>query len=130
MKKIFGLIILFILSAALGGITAFAGEGVSPDHQTPAKSHKEKQDDMLLYPIKLYRDYISRADGDRCPSYPSCSHYCSEAIKKHGAFLGWIMCTDRLMRDGRDETRLSHPVWVDGEKLTYDPVSNNDFWWH
>jgi putative component of membrane protein insertase Oxa1/YidC/SpoIIIJ protein YidD len=128
MKKIFSFITFFIVLGALGA-SALAGQVVSPDHQKVSNTHKEKQDDTLLFPIKLYRDYISRADGDRCPSYPSCSQYCSEAIKKHGAFLGWIMCSDRLMRDGRDETRLSDPIWVNGEKLTYDPVSNNDFWW-
>jgi hypothetical protein len=53
-----------------------------------------------------------------------------EAFKKHGAFLGWVMCSDRLMRCGRDETKLSPPVLINGEKLSFDPVNNNDFWWH
>lgn len=96
----------------------------------PKLSHEaeEKQGSPLLYPFKLYRDYISSADGDRCPMYPTCSQYCMDAIKKHGPLTGWIMCSDRLMRCGRDETHLSAPVWINGEKHTYDPVSNNDFW--
>ena len=96
----------------------------------PELSHEaeEKQGSLLLYPFKLYRDYISSADGDRCPMYPTCSQYCMDAIKKHGPLTGWIMCSDRLMRCGRDETHLSAPVWINGEKHTYDPVSNNDFW--
>lgn len=96
----------------------------------PKLSHEaeEKQGSLLLYPFKLYRDYISSADGDRCPMYPTCSQYCMDAIKKHGPLTGWIMCSDRLMRCGRDETHLSAPVWINGEKHTYDPVSNNDFW--
>jgi len=96
----------------------------------PKLSHEaqEKQRSLLLYPFKLYRDYISSADGDRCPMYPTCSQYCMDAIKKHGPLTGWIMCSDRLMRCGRDETHLSAPVWINGEKHTYDPVSNNDFW--
>ena len=109
---------------------AFAGQAVRPDHLNVANGDKDKKGDTLIFPIRLYRDYISSADGDRCPSYPTCSQYCSEAIKKHGAFLGWIMCSDRLIRDGRDEARLSDPVWVDGKTHIYDPVSNNDFWWH
>jgi hypothetical protein len=128
MKKIFDFIILFIVLGVIWGC-AHTGQGVRPDYRNVTNDNKEKRGETLLSPIKFYQDYISRADGDRCPSYPSCSHYCSQAIKKHGAFLGWIMCSDRLMRDGRDETRLSPPVWVNGEKLTYDPVSNNDFWW-
>jgi putative component of membrane protein insertase Oxa1/YidC/SpoIIIJ protein YidD len=128
MKKIFNLIIFFTVLGALGA-NVLAGQDVRPDHLNVANSDKEKKGDALLFPIRLYRDYISSADGDRCPSYPTCSQYCSEAIKKHGALLGWIMCSDRLMRDGRDEARLSDPVWVDGKRRTYDPVSNNDFWW-
>jgi putative component of membrane protein insertase Oxa1/YidC/SpoIIIJ protein YidD len=128
MKRIFGIIIFFIVLAVLG-TNSFAGQGVKPENLNVANSDKEKQDDTLIFPIRLYSKYISSVDGDRCPSYPTCSRYCSEAIKKHGAFLGWIMCSDRLMRDGRDETKLSAPVWVDGKKRTYDPVGNNDFWW-
>ena len=60
---------------------------------------------------------------------PTCSQYCMEALKKHGPLLGWIMCSDRLMRCGRDEVKLSAPVWINAEKRIYDPVSNNDFWW-
>ena len=96
----------------------------------PKRSHEaeEKQGSLLLYPFKFYRDYISSADGDRCPMYPTCSQYCMDAIKKHGPLTGWIMCSDRLMRCGRDETKISAPVWINGEKRNYDPVSNNDFW--
>ncbi len=128
MKTIFNLIVFTIVLGVLGTI-AFAGEGAVPGHLKVKNGNGEKQGDTLLFPIRLYQHYISKADGDRCPSYPTCSQYCSEAIKKHGALLGWIMCSDRLMRDGRDETKLSPPVWVNGEKRTYDPVSNNDFWW-
>jgi putative membrane protein insertion efficiency factor len=129
MKKIFNFIIFFIVLGALWEM-AFAGQDARPDHHKVANDAGEKQDETLLYPIKLYRKYISRADGDRCPMYPTCSQYCSEAIKKHGALLGWIMCSDRLIRCGRDETKLSDPVWVNGVRRTYDPLSNNDFWWH
>lgn len=128
MNKLFHFILFWVVLAVLG-TNAFAGQGMEPGHLKAAKDNKAKKGDTLIFPIKIYQKYISSADGDRCPSYPSCSQYCSEAIKKHGAFLGWIMCSDRLIRDGRDETRLSAPVWVNGKKRTYDPVSNNDFWW-
>ncbi len=42
--------------------------------------------------------------------------------------LGWIMTSDRLMRCGRDETRLSPGVFSNGKLKTADPVSRNDFW--
>jgi putative component of membrane protein insertase Oxa1/YidC/SpoIIIJ protein YidD len=129
LRKPLGAIFFIILYMCCS--TCFAGQ-----ESTVAKRHSlsfetaEKQADPVYYPIKFYRNYISGADGNRCPMYPSCSQYCMEAFKKHGPFLGWIMCSDRLMRCGRDETKVSPPVLINGEKLSFDPVNNNDFWWH
>jgi putative component of membrane protein insertase Oxa1/YidC/SpoIIIJ protein YidD len=129
LRKPLGIIFFIILYMCCS--PCFAGQ-----EPTVAKRHSlssetaEKQADPFFYPIKFYKNYISGADGNRCPMYPSCSQYCMEAFKKHGAFLGWIMCSDRLMRCGRDETKLSPPVLINGEKLSFDPVNNNDFWWH
>jgi len=111
--------------------TCFAGQEVTVTKMhNPSFGTAEKQADPVFYPIKFYRNYISGADGNRCPMYPSCSQYCMDALKKHGLFLGWIMCSDRLMRCGRDETKLSPHVLIHGEKLSFDPLNNNDFWWH
>ena len=110
--------------------TSFAAQDVAVvENPKVSPGTVEKQAGPVLYPIKFYRNYISGADGDRCPMYPSCSQYCVEAFKKHGLFFGWIMCSDRLMRCGRDETKLSPPVLINGEKFSFDPVNNNDFWW-
>ena len=128
MKKVLRFLILLIVFGAVWGC-AYARQEVRADHRKISNDHQEKQSETLIFPIRFYRDYISRVDGDRCQMYPTCSVYCSKAIKKHGALLGWIMCSDRLMRDGRDETRLSPPVWTNGVKRSYDPLSNNDFWW-
>ncbi len=128
MKKILSFIVFFIVSAALSG-SVLAGQDVKiDDHQQFSDEAEENLENVSLYPIKFYQDYISSVDGNRCPMHPTCSQYCIEAFKKHGTFLGWIMCSDRLMRCGRDENKLSDPVWIDGKKRTYDPVSNNDFW--
>ncbi len=83
----------------------------------------------LINSIKIYQNNISAIDGHRCPMFPSCSVYALKAIKKHGYFKGWIMACDRLLRCGRDETRLSPLIIINGRKLTYDPLCNNDFWW-
>lgn len=128
MKKTLGFIIFFIVSVALCG-SVLAGQNVKIDDQ--AQDSYEAEDNLAnepLYPFKFYQDYISSVDGNRCQMYPTCSQYCIEAFKKHGTLLGWIMCSDRLMRCGRDEKTLSDQVWVDGERRNYDPVSNNDFW--
>ena len=124
-------VIIFFIILVLCSNTCFAEQSM-----TVAKNHylsserAEKQENFVLYPIKFYRNYISKADGYRCPMYPSCSQYCMEAFKKHGLFLGWIMCSDRLMRCGRDEIKLSPHVLIQGEKHSFDPVNHNDFWWH
>ena len=123
--------ILFFIILCMYSSTCFAGyKATYTKSHTPSVGTSEKQADPVFFPIKFYRDYISGADGNRCPMYPSCSQYCLEAFKKHGAFLGWIMCSDRLMRCGRDEIKLSPPILIKGEKLSFDPVNNNDFWWH
>ncbi len=79
--------------------------------------------------IHFYQKYISPVDGDRCPMYPSCSSYIKQCIKKHGFLLGGIMGFDRIVRCGRDEVKLSPPIWIKDKKYCYDPVENNDFWW-
>ena len=128
MKKILSVIIFFVVLAALYG-SVLAGQDVKiDDHQQVSDETEENLENVSLNPIKFYQDYISSVDGNRCPMHPTCSQYCIEAFKKHGTFWGWIMCSDRLIRCGRDEKKLSNPVWIDGEKRSYDPVSNNDFW--
>ena len=126
-KKLYFVIFFIVFNTFCGSV--FAGQDVKIDDQ-PQVSHKaeENRENASLYPIKFYQDYISSVDGNRCQMHPTCSQYCIEAFKKHGTFLGWIMCSDRLIRCGRDEKKLSDPVWIDGEKRSYDPVSNNDFW--
>ena len=124
-------IIIFFIILYIFCSTSFAGQNITViKRHNPSSGTAGKQENFVLYPIKFYRNYISGADGNRCPMYPSCSQYCIEAFKKHGSFLGWIMCSDRLMRCGRDETKLSPPVLINGEKLSFDPVNNNNFWWH
>lgn len=94
-----------------------------------SENKAEKETDHIPYPIFFYRKYISKVIGSSCPMYPSCSAYSVEAFKKHDSATGWIMTCDRLMRCGRNETKLSSQVWINSEKRCYDPVSNNDFWW-
>jgi hypothetical protein len=80
--------------------------------------------------VSLFRDHLSAVDSDRCPSYPTCSSYSVEAFRKHGFFMGWLMTVDRLIHEGREETTVSPLVYSQGQWKIYDPVQNNDFWWH
>ncbi|GAB6142896.1 membrane protein insertion efficiency factor YidD [Desulfocicer niacini] len=80
--------------------------------------------------LSFYKTVISATDGDRCGMSPSCSSYAARAFKKHGFFLGWIMSCDRLIRCGRDETRLSSHIRSGNRILTVDTLEDNDFWWY
>ena len=92
-------------------------------------SQESSEGNLFLFPLHFYRKYISGAYGDRCPMHPSCSTYSLEAFQKHGPLIGWIMTSDRLMRCGRDELKLSPPIISGGKSRTSDPLKNNDFWW-
>ena len=103
-----------------------------PPGPAAAEEKPEKSDSALSVwapPLKFFQKYISKADGDRCPMYPSCSHYAEQAFKRHGAFKGWILTCDRLLRCGRDEVRLSPKVRANGRPRTFDPVDANTRWW-
>ena len=78
----------------------------------------------------FYKTVISATDGDRCGMSPSCSSYAAQAFKKHGLFMGWIISCDRLIRCGRDETRLSPHVQSGKRVFTKDTLEDNDFWWY
>jgi len=92
---------------------------------TPQRGHAKDKYSL----IQFYQDHISGIDGNRCPMTPSCSQYASQAFEKHGVLMGWIMSLDRVVRCGRDEVKISPSVSAGGARLTYDPVSANDFWW-
>ena len=80
-------------------------------------------------PLNLFQSFFSKADGQRCSSYPSCSHYAAQAFERHGLLKGWILTCDRLLRCGRDETRRSPSVIINGVRRTHDPIEANTFWW-
>ena len=89
--------------------------------------------DPLYSIVKFYQgplNHLSAVRRGECPMYPSCSEYSKESIKKHGMIIGWMMTCDRLMRCGRDETKISPIIIVSGKWKYYDPVERNDFWWN
>lgn len=120
---------LAILLLTLGA-AAIAGEPLAGD-TCPARYAKapDTLTRAVLYPIRFFARTLSRADGDRCPMYPSCSAYSLQAFEKHGFLMGWIMTSDRLLRCGRDELKRAPWVRVNTETRSYDPVSANDGWW-
>lgn len=116
---LFVLFFFFTLSSATG--LAETGHSASNDQRDAGEA--------LLFPVRMFQQHVSGADGDRCPMAPSCSSYCIHAFKRHGPLIGFVMTCDRLLRCGRDEVRYT-PSMVKGDAVySYDPVDNNDFWW-
>jgi putative membrane protein insertion efficiency factor len=107
-----------------------AAEGGCAEGRPSQERNFDDQTNAATFPIRMYQKFISGVNGHECPMMPSCSQYAVEAFEKHGYLLGWIMTSDRLLRCGRDETRLSQTRRKNNETYSYDPVENNDFWWH
>lgn len=64
----------------------------------------------LLLLVRAYQLIISPILGPRCRFYPSCSHYCQEALHEHGISKGLILTIKRIFR--------CHP----GHPGGFDPV--------
>ena len=71
---------------------------------------------LLIFPIKLYKKYISPLLGNHCRYRPTCSIYMIQAIEIHGAVKGLILGTWRILR--------CNP-WSKGG---YDPVPPKGMW--
>lgn len=133
------LIILFFIGFLLiAASSAEEGRGEEPwPDETSLRFEKEKSPGSTISPgrqvaigfFRFYQKYISPVDGERCPSYPTCSQYGLEAVRKHGALLGLVMTFDRLIHES-DEVRSAPLIRVGDSVRCYDPVENNDFWWY
>ncbi len=117
------------VGAALALFLAVFSAAPAVAAQPPEEKEQASASDFFLSPVHFFRKFLSGADGDRCSMHPSCSTYSIEAFKRNGPLAGYFMTCDRLLRCGRDEKDASPPVNVGGKTKTYDPVSNNDFWW-
>lgn len=87
---------------------------------------------LLKAMIDFYQgplNHCSAVRSGECPMYPSCSEYSRQAFEKYGFFIGVMIASDRLMRCGRDEVRLSPVIYVEGKMKFYDPLEHNTSWW-
>ena len=78
-------------------------------------------------PVWLYQQLAGQVDGRACSSFPVCSLYARQALRRHGLLTGSWLMLDRLIHEGDD---LRHGPWIlaaDGKRL-YDPLARNDFW--
>ncbi|MBB64438.1 MAG: membrane protein insertion efficiency factor YidD [Waddliaceae bacterium] len=52
----------------------------------------------LCYLVRFYQIAISPFIGSCCRFSPSCSHYCIQAIQKHGSIKGSYLTIKRLFK--------------------------------
>jgi hypothetical protein len=65
---------------------------------------------LALIAIRVYQHLLAPLLGGGCRHLPTCSHYASEAIERHGFLRGSALALRRLSR--------CHPFGTRG----YDPV--------
>ncbi len=80
--------------------------------------------DLVMH---FYRNGIGQLDGRACPSYPVCSRYATEAVRRHGVLIGSWLAMDRLIHE-HDDIEHGHWLNINGEDRLFDPLSRNDFW--
>lgn len=78
--------------------------------------------------LRFYQQVISQVDGARSNMYPTGSAYARQVFKKHGAFLGIFLTTERLLHEG-NERQVSPRIRKYGIWRIHDPVAANDWWW-
>jgi hypothetical protein len=66
--------------------------------------------EIVLFSIRIYREYISPLKAPSCRFVPTCSEYAMIAVDRYGVFRGGWMALKRIMR--------CHPFHKGG----YDPV--------
>ncbi len=78
----------------------------------------------LRWAVRAYQSTVSRVDGDRCPSHPSCSAYALEAVGRHGPLLGVALTAGRLIGEA-DEAAFAPRIRIDGTWRIYSPVEDD-----
>jgi putative component of membrane protein insertase Oxa1/YidC/SpoIIIJ protein YidD len=83
----------------------------------------------FLWLLSFYQTTIGPVNSGRCPMYPTCSAYSTQAIHKHGPVMGVVMTADRIIHELEEQKYA--PLAKVGSRYRYlDPVRDNDFWWH
>jgi hypothetical protein len=53
---------------------------------------------VLILVVRLYQLTLSPILGRQCRFVPTCSEYCIQAVRKHGALRGGLMGLWRVLR--------------------------------
>lgn len=105
----------------LGGLPVMASDLPPPPSREPSDPLRI----VLLQGIRFYQKRLSVRHGLRCPSYPSCSRFAVQALRRYGLW-GVLMTIDRMYYREHDDMHAFHGVILtdDGYRF-YDPPENN-----
>lgn len=53
---------------------------------------------IVLFPVRLYRKYVSPLTPPACRFTPTCSQYCIEAVEEWGIICGLGLAIWRILR--------------------------------
>ena len=82
----------------------------------------------LSWAVRAYQQTVSRVDGDRCPSSPTCSQYAVQALREHGPLLGPVLTAGRLIAEA-DAAAFAPRIYIGGQWRIYSPVSDDLAFW-
>jgi hypothetical protein len=74
--------------------------------------------------VRAYQATVSRVDGDRCPSSPTCSQYAIQALGEHGPLLGTALTAGRLISEA-DEPAFAARIRIGGRWRIYSPLEDD-----
>ena len=86
---------------------------------------------VFIYPVAQWQKISYKSNALNCQFYPSCSNYCSLAIKNNGPLFGSIIAMDRITRC--NPSALSYHQKINGAYRDEDgrlidfvkPISDN-----
>ena len=130
MRRILTYTGIVFLSCLWGGAAANSMRAPEPlsGAKTTAGSEASLPAGVFDRMLRFYQQVISQVDGARSNMYPTGSAYARQVIKKHGAFLGIFLTTERLLHEG-NEGQVAPRIRKYGIWRIYDPVEANDWWW-
>jgi hypothetical protein len=134
--RVLGLALLLIVCCgAWADVAARQPDAMRGPAQVKALSSRSSSKQPPGYPaitmdayLHFFQRVISPVDGARSNMYPTGSDYARRVFRKHGALLGIMLTTERLMHEG-NEIIVAPRIKKYGIWRVYDPVEANDWWW-
>lgn len=102
-------------------------ENQGPKTGRPEEISVSRNKSPVIDLIRFYQKHMRSYKVSTCPSFPNCSEYGLQAIRKHGSIMGTFIFIDRFFREF---TTVGTPPQVrrNGRSLHYDPLEANDYW--